>query len=84
MVKHISKIIEESQLFSMLQEHQKKKLDNLKEFLPGISESDITIGFEGYPIRKKNWRQKQHEKKIFGEVSEREHKKSTEKPHSNE
>ena len=78
MVKHISKVIKETELYKELQ------IRKLEEFLPGVSENDISIGFEGYPIREKNWKQKQHEKKIFGDVSEREHKKSTEKPHSNE
>jgi hypothetical protein len=81
MVKHISKIIKETELYKDL---QRRKIAKLEEFLPGISKNDISIGFEGYPIRKKNWRQEQHEKKIFGEVSEIEHKKSTEKPYSNE
>ena len=70
MVKHISKIIEETEIFSMLQEHQKKKLDNLKEFLPGISESELIEKALFQPVS--------------GDVSKREHKKSTEKPRSNE
>ena len=54
----------------MLQEHQKKKLDNLKEFLPGISESDLIEKALFQPVS--------------GDVSKSEHKKSTEKPRINE
>ena len=55
MVKHISKIIKETELYK---ENERRKFE---EFLPGISEADLikkalyqpvsTIGFEGLPIR---------------------------------
>ena len=46
MVKHISKIIKETELYK---ENERRKFE---EFLPGISEKDyLSIGFEGLPIR---------------------------------
>ena len=91
MVKHISKIIKETELYKDFQRRkQEQVIANLKEFLPGISENDMIKRGGPYESendmirREKNWRQEQHEKKIFGEVSEIEHKKSTEKPYSNE
>ena len=70
MVKHISKVIKETEIFSMLQEHQ-KKLANIEEFLPGISE--YARNTRKTPIGK-----------LSGDVSEREHKNSSEKLYSNE
>jgi len=72
MVKHISKIIEESELFSMLQEHQKKKLKSIEEFLPGISEKDITIGFEGYPISNKGISEQNTKKVLKNDIPTKE------------
>ena len=45
MVKHISKIIKETELYK---ENERR---NLEEFLPGVSKVLLSIGFEGIPIR---------------------------------
>ena len=45
MVKHISKIIKETELYK---ENERRKLE---EFLPGVSKVLLSIGFEGIPIR---------------------------------
>ena len=52
MVKHISKIIEETELYKELQQR------NLEEFLPGVSKVFLSIGFEGLPIRTQKKSQK--------------------------
>ncbi len=66
-MKPIFEIIKETEIFSMLQEHQ-KKLANIEEFLPGISE----------------YARNTRKSPISGDVSEREHKNSSEKLYSNE
>ncbi len=76
MVKHISmkpifEIIKETEIFSMLQEHR-KKLANLDEFLPGIGDFIS------------EYARKTRKTPISGDVSEREHKNSSEKLYSNE
>ena len=78
MVKHISKIIEETELYKELQErkhdigyHERILItDEIYRKLPGISEVDLIEKALFQPVS--------------GVVSEREHKKSTEKPRSNE
>jgi hypothetical protein len=45
MIKHISKVIKETELYRELQQR------NLEEFLPGVSKVFLSIGFEGLPIR---------------------------------
>ena len=45
MVKHISKIIKETELYK---ENERRKFE---EFLPGVSKVLLSIGFEGLPIR---------------------------------
>ena len=75
MVKHISKIIKETELYKELQErkhdighHEETTITTeiqrrqFEEFLPGISEKDfLSIGFEGLPIRT----QKKSQKDVF-------------------
>ena len=67
MVKHISKVIKETELYKEL---ERKKLAKLEEFLPGVSKFDLIEKALYQPVSR--------------DVSEIEHKKSTEKPHSNE
>ena len=40
MVKHISKIIKETELYKEL---ERRKIASLDEFLPGVSDSDLVI-----------------------------------------
>ena len=76
-MKPIIEVIKETEIFSMLQEHR-KKLANIEEFLPGIGDfiSEYARNAQNVrktPIGKLSW-----------DVSEREHKNSSEKLYSNE
>ena len=67
-MKQIIEIIKETELYKDL---QRRKIANIEEFLPGISE---------YARNAQNVRKTP----ISGDVSEREHKNSSEKLYSNE
>ena len=74
MVKHISKVIKETELYKQLQERKQRKSDMIQRALyqpvRGHVAQDIS-GFNG--MMEKDYM-----------VDKKEHKKSTEKPHSNE
>ncbi len=76
-MKQIIEVIKETEIFSMLQEHR-KKLANLDEFLPGIGD------FISEYARNAQKARKSPIGKLSGDVSEREHKNSSEKLYSNE
>ena len=67
MVKHISKIIKETELYRELQQRKlNSPLESLEEFLPGVSKAQIIEKALFQPVS--------------GVVSETEHEKSVKKP----